>query len=129
MSLAARLLEASGIPTVIVGSARDIVEYCGVPRFLFTDFPLGNPAGIPDDRAMQRAIVTQALHLLESAEAPRTTVTAPFTWNADPSWRAVYDRIDPVEIARLRALGEERRLRQAQAKALKMGTQTPTTGR
>ena len=47
MSLVARLLEEAGIPTVILGSGKDIVEYCGVPRFLFSDFPLGNPCGVP----------------------------------------------------------------------------------
>ena len=40
MSLVARYLEAHGMPTVIIGSALDIVERCGVPRFLFVDFPL-----------------------------------------------------------------------------------------
>ena len=34
------------MPTVIVGSARDVVEECGVPRFVFSDFPLGNPCGV-----------------------------------------------------------------------------------
>jgi D-proline reductase (dithiol) PrdB len=43
ISLVARHLETNGIPTVIVGSALDVVEHCGVPRFYFTDFPLGNP--------------------------------------------------------------------------------------
>jgi D-proline reductase (dithiol) PrdB len=33
VSLVARHLETNGIPTVIVGSALDIVEHCGVPRF------------------------------------------------------------------------------------------------
>ena len=61
MSLAARHLEAAGIPTVIVGSARDIVEECGVPRFLFVDFPLGNPCGKPWDGEMQYKIVGGAL--------------------------------------------------------------------
>jgi D-proline reductase (dithiol) PrdB len=42
ISLAARYLEANGIPTVIMGCAKDIVEFAGVPRFLFNDFPLGN---------------------------------------------------------------------------------------
>ena len=37
MSLVARYLEEAGLPTVIVGSARDVVEHCGVPRFVFTD--------------------------------------------------------------------------------------------
>ena len=77
MSLVARHLEADGIATVVVGSARDIVEECGVPRFLFSDFPLGNPCGAPGDRAMQQAIVGYALDLLESATLPRTTVQTP----------------------------------------------------
>ncbi len=122
MSLVARHLEANGIPTVIVGSALDIVEYCGVPRFLFTDFPLGNPCGHPWDRAMQEAIVRQALGLLETATGPRTTVKAPFGWKqSDPGWRARYGRVDPAERERLMALGEERRRRMAGIKTAKDG--------
>ena len=48
MSLIARHLEAHGIPTVIMGCARDIVEQAGVPRYLWSDFPLGNSAGKPN---------------------------------------------------------------------------------
>ena len=39
-----------GIATVVMGCAKDIVEYVGVPRLLFSDFPLGNPAGRPKDK-------------------------------------------------------------------------------
>jgi hypothetical protein len=117
VSLVARHLEANGIPTVIVGSARDIVEHCGVPRFLFTDFPLGNPCGRPWDVEMQRRIVGQALDLLESAVAARTTVQSPFTWSEDPSWRGRYARIDPSQAENLRKAGEARRAIQAQLKA------------
>ena len=78
MGLVARHLEANGIPTVVIGSARDIVEECGVARFLFTDFPLGNPCGRPWDREMQCDIVARSLSLFETASAPRTTVRAPF---------------------------------------------------
>ena len=42
VSLAARMLEENGIATVVMGCAKDIVEHVGVPRFLFSDFPLGN---------------------------------------------------------------------------------------
>ena len=48
-SLVARHLEANGIPTVVMGCAKDIVEHAAVPRFLFSDFPLGNSAGKPHD--------------------------------------------------------------------------------
>ena len=63
MSLVARHLEANGLPTVIIGSALDIVEHCGVPRFLFTDFPLGNPCGHPWRRDMQKKIACPLLVL------------------------------------------------------------------
>ena len=63
MSLVARRLEESGVATVVVGSARDIVEEAGVPRFVFVDFPLGNPCGKPGDRAMNRSIVSLALEV------------------------------------------------------------------
>jgi D-proline reductase (dithiol) PrdB len=117
VSLVARHLEANGIPTVIIGSALDIVEHCGVPRFYFTDFPLGNPCGHPWRPDMQREILRQALGLFETAKTPRTTVKAPFAWKEDGAvWRARYGRADPADRERLLKLGDERRRRQANAK-------------
>ena len=116
MSLVARHLEAAGIPTVVIGCARDIVEQCAVPRFLFVDYPLGNPCGKPDDVENQRAIVGMALDVLERAFAPQTTVQAPFVWSEDNSWRDDYMAVDPDELDRLRAAGEARRREQAENK-------------
>jgi hypothetical protein len=116
VGLVARHLEAHGIPTVILGSARDVVELCGVPRFLFSDFPLGNPCGRPYDRAMQRAIVGMALDLLESATAPRTTRQTPFVWSEDESWKELYARVAPEDALRLRQAGDARRARQARSR-------------
>ena len=65
-ALVARHLEANGIPTVVMGCAKDIVEYAGVPRFLFSDFPLGNSAGQPHDPESQALTLELALRLLES---------------------------------------------------------------
>lgn len=116
MSLAARHLEAAGIPTVVIGSARDIVEQAAVPRFLFTDFPLGNPCGIPYDVPMQTAITGMALDLLESARYPRTTVQTPFAW-PDDAWRVNFMRADESNREALRLAGIERKARQAERKA------------
>ncbi len=119
VSLVARHLESRGIPTVVIGSARDIVEECGVPRFLFVDFPLGNPCGKPWDRAMQDAIASAALDLLVSAWAPRTTVQRPEIWNPsdDLGWRDNFMRVDAHNRAALAREGEARRRAQAAAKA------------
>ena len=94
VSLVARHLEANGIATVILGSARDIVEHCGVPRLVFTDFPLGNPCGKPYDVVMQRRIIAMGLDLLASARAPRTTLQTPFVWSADQAWRDDFMRVE-----------------------------------
>ena len=106
VSLAARHLEANGIPTVVMGCAKDIVEQVGVPRFLFSDFPLGNPAGRPNDLQSQDFTLELALRVLETAPAPRTTVQSPLRWSADPAWKLDYSniaRLSPEEIARRRA--------------------------
>jgi len=105
VSLAARHLEESGIATVVMGCAKDIVEYCGVPRFLLSDFPLGNAAGRPRDRQSQAFTLELALRLLESAPTARTTVQSPLRWSEDPSWKLDYsniERLSPEEILRLR---------------------------
>ena len=116
VSLVARHLEENGIPTVVMGSARDIVEECGVARFLFSDFPLGNPCGRPYDSKMQRAIASYACDLLESATLPRTTVQVPFVWGEDDRWKERYARIDSELAEKLRAAGERRRAQQQQAR-------------
>ncbi|CAN5539635.1 hypothetical protein BH23CHL2_BH23CHL2_25690 [soil metagenome] len=105
MGLVARHIEAHGIPTVIMGCAKDVVEHCGVPRFLFSDFPLGNSAGKPFDVESQATTLELALHVLETAAEPRTTVQSPLRWSDDPSWKLDYsnvDRLTPEEITRRR---------------------------
>jgi hypothetical protein len=87
VSLVARHLEANGIPTVVIGCAKDIVEHCGVARLVFTDFPLGNPCGRPFDVEMQRSILEMSFELLGSARMPRTTVQTPYRWSDDETWK------------------------------------------
>jgi hypothetical protein len=81
-----------------MGCAKDIVEYVGVPRFLFSDFPLGNSAGRPNDASSQRLTLELALSLLERAPCPRTTVQSPLRWAATPDWKLDYD--NPARLSR-----------------------------
>src|SRR5690242_2053838 len=89
-----------------MGCAKDLVEHAGVPRCLFSDFPLGNPAGRPNDRESQDFTLELALRVLEAAPAPRTTVQSPLRWSADPAWKRDFSNIallSPQEITRRRA--------------------------
>jgi hypothetical protein len=93
-----------------MGCAKDIVEYAGVPRFLFSDFPLGNSCGKPHDSASQRQTLSLALDLLESAIGPRTTVQSPQRWNDDAEWKLDFQNVDRIpadEIARRRSEFDE----------------------
>ena len=109
VSLTARYLEANGIPTVIMGCAKDIVEHAGVPRFLFSDFPLGNAAGKPNDPASQQQTLALALDLMESAIGPRTTLQSPQLWNEDGAWKLDFQNVDRIpgdEIKRRRTAND-----------------------
>jgi glycine/betaine/sarcosine/D-proline reductase family selenoprotein B len=106
ISLVARELEANGISTVVMGCAKDIVEHAAVPRFLFSDFPLGNSAGKPHDKASQALTLELALRLLESAVGPQTTMQSPLRWATDAVWKRDYNNVALLsadELARRRA--------------------------
>ena len=105
ISLVARHLEANGISTVVMGCAKDIVEHAAVPRFLFSDFPLGNSAGKPHDPASQAFTLELALRVLETAPSPQTTVQSPRRWSTDAAWKRDYNNVAALsaeELARRR---------------------------
>jgi hypothetical protein len=106
-SLVARHLEANGIATVVMGAAKDIVEHAAVARFLFSDFPLGNSAGKPQDVASQEQTLEYALRVLETAPGPRTTMQSPIRWNADGKWKLDYLNLEQIGEAELRRRREE----------------------
>ena len=111
-SLVARHLEANGIPTVVMGCAKDIVEHAAVARFLFSDFPLGNSAGKPHDVASQDQTLELALRVLETAAGPRTTMQSPIRWSDNAEWKLDYlnlDRMPPEELARRRREFDEQK--------------------
>ena len=100
---------------MVIGSARDILDEVGVPRYVFTDLPLGNPLGPPDDVATQRRVLRAALTLTDRAWLPRTSVVVDVDWPGDPDWRDTYMSLDDPD--ELRRMGDERRARQAAQKA------------
>ena len=117
MSLVARALEAAGISTVVIGSAIDIIEHCGVPRFVFTDFPLGNPCGRPFEQKSQELIFKLAVELLKTAETSESMVKSELMWSKDPDWKSNFMHVGDENRAQLKKEGEERRFQQKRVKA------------
>ncbi|MEQ8231876.1 MAG: hypothetical protein RLW61_11135 [Gammaproteobacteria bacterium] len=85
--LVARHLEANGIPTLVLGAARDILAAGRPPRAAFVDYPLGHTAGKPFDRADQRAVIAGALAGFARLREPGGLIELPNQWG-DDAWRA-----------------------------------------
>jgi hypothetical protein len=105
-ALASAHLEAAGIPTVIMGCAKDIIEHVGAPRLLFNDLPLGNGAGLPHDQSSQDLVARMSVDLLVEANEPRTTLQSPLRWSGAADWKKDYSNVDLLsddDIARRRA--------------------------
>lgn len=69
-----------GIPTIYVGSARDVMDQVKPPRSAFVDFPFGRQCGRPFDREGQMNIIKDALNALKSITEPGTIIDLPYEW-------------------------------------------------
>jgi hypothetical protein len=76
----ARLLEAAGLPTVIVTMMPATAEQLAAPRIVGVEFPFGHPFGQPGDRGTQRLVLEAALRLLAGAIRPGTRVDIDLEW-------------------------------------------------
>jgi hypothetical protein len=66
----AHYLEREGLPTVAIGLIPRHVSLMRPPRALVVPFELGRPFGAPEAPALQRAVMDQALGLLERTDGP-----------------------------------------------------------
>jgi D-proline reductase (dithiol) PrdB len=65
MGLAARALEAAGIPTILLAVDKEAVERVRAPRAVYYKGEFGSVAGLPDFPEHQRRILDETLRLLE----------------------------------------------------------------
>lgn len=88
VSLVARHLEANGLPTLCLGSARDIFAAAAPPRAAFVDYPLGHSAGAPFSPDDQRSVVSAALQAFERIDEPGTIVELANRWQGPATWKS-----------------------------------------
>jgi hypothetical protein len=75
----ARLVEAGGIPTVVIGirAFRNRLAAMRLPRTIITPHPLGRTLGAPGDHETQTRVIKAAFELLENAKTPGLIVDLP----------------------------------------------------
>jgi hypothetical protein len=89
VSLIARAIEADGIPTLILGSALDILSAGRPPRIQFLNYPLGFSAGSFLDPDNQYQVLRAALSGFDDMTEPGM-VWLDFTWDA--GWQMINQR-------------------------------------
>ena len=80
MPVLARWIEAAGIPTVVVTMMPELASKLFTPRVVGVEFPFGHPFGIPNDVAMQRRVLGEALHVLAGATEFGTRIDIDLEW-------------------------------------------------
>ena len=86
MGLIARGIEEGGIPTVYLGSCRDMMALVRAPRSVFVDFPLGRQCGRPNVIDEQISILKDTLQVLVTARNPGQLVDLPYKWDKPFGW-------------------------------------------
>ena len=80
MGLAARVIEAAGIPTVVLSQMPFIIEKIRAPRAAVLEFPFSMIWGRPGDRETQLRILRDLLDAAESITEPGTIIELPYRW-------------------------------------------------
>lgn len=87
VGLVARHLEAAGISTLSLTSARDITTAVNPPRAAFLDYPLGHTSGRAHEPELNREIVRAALAGFDTITQPGSIIDLSFRWAADDDWK------------------------------------------
>ena len=99
MSLVANVVEASGIPTLLIGTVRDIVERVKPPRAVCVDNPVGRTFGHPRASRRRESLLADTLGRAQSFKRKGRIIDIPGNWTDRPgsSWQDMVRR----EILRL----------------------------
>jgi D-proline reductase (dithiol) PrdB len=74
------VIEAAGIPTVMLTGIRAIAERVRPPRAVHLKWPFGHPLGEPGNQAQQATVLHYALRALYDIEAPGSILDPPWAW-------------------------------------------------
>jgi hypothetical protein len=84
VGLVARVIEATGIPTVTLNMIWTLQNAVGMPRVAAIEHPFGRPFGDVDDAKTQAAVLRAALEVFGKAKARGHVEHLPFVWHEDP---------------------------------------------
>ncbi len=87
MGLIARALEAAGIPTLSMSSARDITRAAWPARSVYLDFPLGHTSGRPHQPELNLQVMRETLDAFETLSVPGSMAHLDHRWSDTDNWK------------------------------------------
>ena len=84
------MIENQGIPTLLAGTALDIIRQVVPPRAVFVDHPVGRTFGPPHDRRRNEAVLARVLAELPNFTQPGEIRDPGFEWapNGSREWES-----------------------------------------
>jgi D-proline reductase (dithiol) PrdB len=79
-ALVARAIESAGVPTVVLGLDKAVLEAVKVPRGVVVKHPAGAPLGNPGNAGKHQYLLREALGAAWELEGPGLVVELPFVW-------------------------------------------------
>jgi D-proline reductase (dithiol) PrdB len=89
-------MEEAGIPTIYLGSCKDMMARVKPPRSAFLNFPLGRQCGKPNDKELQLDILRATLDVLVRASTPGEIVALPFEYGEPFSWKSYMEDMEAM---------------------------------
>ncbi len=89
-------MEEAGIPTIYLGSCRDMMAQVKPPRSAFLNFPLGRQCGKPNEPDLQTSILKAALDVLVEANRPGELVDLPHECGTPFDWQSYWQDLQEM---------------------------------
>lgn len=80
-ALIARAIELAGVPTVLLGTCRPLLEAVKPPRTVLVQHPQGAPLGNPGNAGKHQQLLRDALQAAWAFEGPGLIAELPYSWN------------------------------------------------
>lgn len=80
-ALVARAVELAGVPTIVLGTDRGLLEASGTPRAVVVKHPATAPLGNPGNAGKHQHLLREVFDAAWVFEAPGLTAELPFAWN------------------------------------------------
>ncbi|MDB4895231.1 MAG: hypothetical protein JWN15_1493 [Firmicutes bacterium] len=79
--LVARAIELAGVPTVVLGTSRELLEAVGVPRAVVVRHPEGAPMGNPGNAGKHQYLLRELFDAAWAFEGPGLVAELGFAWS------------------------------------------------